>query len=110
MKEATSVNKSFVVAVQNKEKPAIKLKEDDPHVENPNQIIARVGYVYRLWKTKGRSPKRILVRCAVHSYNAATNEHMNLYALHEWNASRQLWQKELDTQGIPCLTREIADN
>jgi len=35
---------------------------------------------------------------------------MNLYALHEWNQSRQQWSKELDTQGIPCLTREIADN
>jgi len=110
MAEATRVNKSFIVATQSKDKAVIKMEEADPHIEVENQIIARVGYVYRLWKTKGSNPKRILVRCAVHSHNAATNEKMNLYALHEWNPKRQQWAKDLDTAGITCLTREIADN
>jgi len=74
MDEATSVNKSWVVATQMKDKAPKKLDEEDPHIEHENQIIARVGYVYRLWKTKGFNPKRILVRCAVHAWNAATNE------------------------------------
>merc|ERR1711957_631067 len=64
----------------------------DPHIEIESQIISRIGYSYQIWKTKGLGgrSKRICVRCAVHSFNKSSDENMNLYALHEWNTSRQL--------------------
>lgn len=109
MAEATSINKSFIVGTQSKNAPQT-MDQKDPHIEVESQVIPRVGYVYKLWKTKGPRSKRICVRCPIHSYNEASKENMNLFALHEWNSKRQGWAKDLDQQQAVCLTREISDN
>lgn len=99
MSEATKLNKSIIAGVQKKSVPPISMENKDPHIEVESQIINRIGYTYQLWKIKtmGGKSKRICVRCAIHSYNAASQEYMNLYALHEWNTKRQMWSKDLDT-------------
>lgn len=111
MNEITKINKSFITAVQNKKFPSKLMEEEDPHIEIESQMISKVGYHYNIWKLKiGSKAKRICVRCAVHSFNKATNEYMNLYALSEYNSKRQQWSKDLDTDTPAVFNREIADN
>lgn len=74
MAEATLLNKSFINAARKKDSAPVPMSandKQDPHLEVESQIINRVGYVYKLWKTKKVPTKRIVVRCSIHSYNAS---------------------------------------
>lgn len=55
------------------------------------------------------------MRCTVHTRLPGKNEDgeprfMNVYAINEHNLSRSNWRKEIDSNVIPILNKEIEDN
>ena len=106
MKEAARTRNDYINFTQSK--TSKQLDEEDPFIEDEDQIVARIGYVYKIWKLS--KELKICIRCQVHSYIESTGENMNLFVLPEWNQKRQNWIKDLDSQTAVCLTREITDN
>jgi len=107
MREAQKCQNSFIYNCTNK-KETKKMQEDDPFIESDDQVAARIGYEYRLWKLDKNNT--ICIRCTVHAYDRVTNEKVNAYVLPEYAPKHQNWIKQLDNQTANCFTREIADN
>ncbi len=59
MKEAARVRCEYINAVQSKNSK--KLEQDDPFIEDEEQIVAKVGYVYKIWKLS--KELTICIRC-----------------------------------------------
>lgn len=67
------------------------MDEEDPFVEDEDQLCVRQGYIYRLWRLS--KSLVICIRCAVHSHIGATKEFLNVFALTHWNEKRQAWDQ-----------------
>ena len=123
MRESTKINNSFLNACQD---PAIskqiQLDGENPFIEDDNQKVNRVGYVYKIWrlqeedKENDKKELKICIRCSVHSHVAGQkNEaggpaYMNVYAVNEFNTNLTQWRSKLDQLLIPCLNKEITSN
>jgi len=81
MKEAARTRNDYINFTQSKTSKT--LEEKDPFIEDEDQIDARIGYIYKIWKLS--KELKICIRCQVHSYNENTGENMNLFVLPEWN-------------------------
>ena len=84
MKEAARTSNDYLASLQSNKFQ--KLAEDDPFIENEDQVICRLGYFYNIWKL-GKDLK-ICIRCTVNSYLENTNEKLNCFVLPEWSEKR----------------------
>jgi translation initiation factor 3 subunit D len=123
MRESTKINNSFLNACQD---PAIskqiQLDGENPFIEDDNQKVNRVGYVYKIWrlqeedKENDKKELKICIRCSVHSHVAGQKSetggpaYMNVYAVNEFNTNLTQWRSKLDQLLIPCLNKEITSN
>lgn len=120
MKEAKKINNSFLNASQNPDPTKIiSLENENPFIEEENQIATRIGYHYNIWKLPGidgKKEKRICVRCSIHCHNDKPKDNgegkqlMNVYCMNEHNPSIKNWRANIDSSIIPCLNKEIANN
>lgn len=122
MKEATRINKAWShYCSQDDVATSHKLDEENPFIEDPEQVATRHGYVYKLWKIQdedpetGKKERKICIRCAVHTHTGkfktdGERQFQNVYALHEHDLERTDWRSHIDNSQISCLTREITDN
>lgn len=70
------INNSFLHHALSKDITKIRTLEDEnPFIEEDNQVATRVGYHYNIWKIQdenqeeGLKELRICVRCSVHAHN-----------------------------------------
>ena len=123
MKEAKALNNSFLSACQSPDvTQTVNLDEENPFIEDENQIATRVGYKYKIWKIQeadeatGKKEMRICIRCTVHCHNGRsadggeTRQTMNVYSFNEYNPAITTWRNDIDTHLIPCMNTEIKNN
>eukprot|EP00349_Pseudokeronopsis_sp_Brazil_P012482 CAMPEP_0202978094 /NCGR_PEP_ID=MMETSP1396-20130829/84638_1 /ASSEMBLY_ACC=CAM_ASM_000872 /TAXON_ID= /ORGANISM="Pseudokeronopsis sp., Strain Brazil" /LENGTH=108 /DNA_ID=CAMNT_0049716963 /DNA_START=948 /DNA_END=1273 /DNA_ORIENTATION=+ len=48
-----------------KKKQPLELEEEDPFLEDEDQVAAKFGYLYKVWKV---GKKRVCIRCTVNTY------------------------------------------
>lgn len=119
MREAQGINDAWLhVARKDADDRKLKLKEEDPFIEDEHQVATRVGYLYRIWRIQeaneitGKKEKKICIRCAVHtqlSGSAEPRRFMNTYALNEYDREPSNWRKNIgDINNV--LNTEIFDN
>lgn len=76
------------------------MEDENPFLEDENQVATRVGYLYKIWKIAEAKPEtnepelKICIRCSVHLTSGEQIEDltgeqkryfMNVYALNEHN-------------------------
>lgn len=124
MKEAKTINDSFLNASHSSNLvEKIQLEDENPFIEDENQIATRCGYVYKIWRIQeadeatGKKEKRICIRCSIHSHNGRLDESgkfkkqtMNVYAFNEFAPNTTNWRSRIDTKLIPCMNEEIKNN
>ena len=93
IKEAARTSNDFLAAMRQPKKFK-NLDEEDPFVEDEDQVICHLGYQYNIYDL-GRDVN-ICIRSTVHSYIESTDEKLNVYVLPEWSEKRQNWGKDLD--------------
>mmetsp|Transcript_4555 Transcript_4555/g.4288 ORF Transcript_4555/g.4288 Transcript_4555/m.4288 type:complete len:249 (-) Transcript_4555:204-950(-) len=118
MQEAMDVHhqvlyQSYDKSKKNKGK-AIELEEEDPFLEDEDQVAAKFGYIYKVWKF---GKKRICIRCTVHGYimgKGGEEEkdyvYQNVYSMLEFEGSKQNWIKEIDNSMAKILSKEVQNN
>lgn len=109
MKEAAKVQANILWAAQNPKK-FVELDREDPHEDAEDQKMLRMGYRYMLFKIGSDPDITICIRCTVNFHDPGSKETCNMFVLPQWNAKRQTWQRDLDTQTTVMLTKEITDN
>lgn len=108
MKETAKIHMQLLQAVQEPKK-FTKLDRADPHEEDEDQKMLRLGYRYKLYKFS--QDCTVCIRSQNHFLTEGTNEGLcNMYPLLEWNQKRQAWTQDLDSFTMKCLTREMTDN
>jgi len=122
MKEARKINETWLNISQNRNvATTIPLENENPFLEDENQIATRVGYKYKIWKLQdanekdGRKERKICIRCSVHTHIGVQKENgepqlMNVYALNEFSLNRTNWRNQIDNSIINCLNKEVTDN
>lgn len=123
MKEARRVNDSWTHSCQSQNVATQhQFDEENPFIEDADQVATRMGYVYKIWeiqeedKERGKKQKKICIRCQVHSHTGKTRaetgerEFMNVYAFNEHSLMRTNWRENIDNSVITCLNKEITDN
>ena len=75
MREAKSINDSWLnKALDTNPEKMQNLDDENPFIEEENQVATRVGYLYKIWKIQeekpeiGQKEKKICIRCAVHCH------------------------------------------
>jgi hypothetical protein len=63
--EAVNINNSWLYHAQNKN-THMQLEETNPFIEAEGQVVANVGYVYKIWRIDAK--RRICIRSTIHSY------------------------------------------
>lgn len=102
------------------------MEDENPFLEDENQVATRVGYLYKVWKIAEANPEtgtpelKICIRCSVHLNAESTDTEelsgeakksfMNVYALNEHNPNKTQWRQNIDTSIINILNKSIADN
>jgi hypothetical protein len=113
MKEAMDINKSWINFCQ-KQNTKETLEEDDPFIEDENQIAARMGYVYNIYDLDPKGNMKICIRCSVHSYTqpmaGGVKIYQNVFAFNEYNPNKTMWSKEIDSGLVNCMNNEIQGN
>lgn len=123
MREATKINNSFLNASQDPSiARKIQLDKENPFIEDENQKVNRVGYVYKIWKLQEEDKEndkrelKICIRCSVHSHLAGQKNdqgapcYMNVYSVNEFDTNLTQWRSKLDNSIITCLNQEITNN
>lgn len=120
MQEAQKLNNSWTHFCQDKSKQ-IQFDEENPFVEDENQVASRVGYHYKIWKLQeknvelGIPEKKVCIRCEIHTHTGklkdnGEKQYMNVYALNEHNLDRSNWRQTIEKSIITCFNRELTDN
>ena len=75
MKEAKLINSAWLHRSLNTDPTKMNnLDDENPFIEEENQVATRVGYLYKIWKIQEEKPelkqkeKKICIRCAVHCH------------------------------------------
>lgn len=123
MKEARRVNNSWMnAALSQNVASQHQFDEENPFIEDAEQVATRMGYVYKIWEIqeedaeRGKKQKKICIRCQLHSHTGKTRadtgerEFMNLYAFNEHSLVRTNWRENIDNSVITYLNKEISDN
>lgn len=108
MQEAVNVNNSWIYQQYCKDKK-FDLSEKDPFIEVEDQVAARLGYFYKIWKLDNK--RKICIRSRVHSYipkgdasvvyetakeQRANRIYQNVYGLVEYENNKTNWKQNLD--------------
>lgn len=122
MQEAQRINNSWLnQCLSDDPTGQIQMENENPFLEDENQVATRVGYVYKIWKlqeenlAEGIKMKKICIRCSVHTNTGALKENgekalMNVYALNEHSLERSNWRGTIDNSIVPCLNFEVTNN
>lgn len=123
MREAKSINDSFLNACQNKDVTKIvTLDNENPFLEDENQVATRIGYHYNIWRIQeadeelGLPEKKICIRCSVHCHTGIDRgegegkQTMNVYAINEYDPNLTDWRNTIDTAIVPCLSKQLTNN
>lgn len=117
MSEARKINDAWLHHCSSKNLAStVQLDDENPFIEDPEQVATRHGYVYKVWKIPDEDEDRkICIRCAVHTHTGkikpdGERQFQNVYAVNEHDLQRTNWRSQIDTSLISCLTRELTDN
>ena len=123
MKEARQISDSFLHYAHSTDiSQTVRLEDENPFIEDENQVATRVGYHYNVWKLQeadeatGQKEKKICIRCSVHSHtgidkaDGESKQTMNIYSMTEHNQDISNWRMRIDTAIIPCINKEIQNN
>jgi len=76
MREAQGISEAFLHHSLNPDPTLQKqLDQENPFIEDENQLCTRVGYYYKVWKIQeadektGKQEKKVCIRCQVHCHN-----------------------------------------
>jgi len=105
MKEAKNINNSFLNCCRSDDvTQTVQLENENPFIEVEDQIVTRVGYLYKIWKIQeadaatGKKEKKICIRCSVHCHTGRNVEGsdqkqtMNVYSFNEYNPQISNWR------------------
>lgn len=122
MQEAKKINDTWLNICQSQNvATTLQLENDNPFLEDEDQVATRVGYKYKVWKLQdenkaaGLKEKKICIRCSIHTHAGQEKENgekvfMNVFALNEHNLQRSNWRGQIDNSVITCLNKEVTDN
>ena len=114
--EATDVYKALQYQCYDKQ-TSFEFGEEDPFIEDEDEIAVKNGYVYKVWQLSKR--KRVCIRSQVHSYmkklqseedEPSNRTYVNVYPFLEYEPNQSKWKSCLETTMPLLITKEIQGN